>query len=159
MTSAKVVWQCTACTAAIHSVRRVVIGMIAVALVAFSIQLSADAADSPNASWYQVLSVKFKPGKATEALQIIHEHFHKVDKAIGRKALPFDYTTGEWDHVVYFPFDTAKMDTIPSWTEWMKTLGDQEGGKEQGQKLFQSFWELVAASKSEIAQLPAAWAP
>jgi len=41
----------------------------------------------------------------------------------------------------------------------MKALADQEGGKEQGQKLFQSFWELVAASKSEIAQLPAAWAP
>jgi len=143
----------------VHSARRIVIGMIAVALVAFSIQLSADAADNLNASWYQVVSFKFKPGKTTEALQIIHDHFHKVDKAIGRKVMPFDYTTGEWDHVVYFPLDTAKMDTIPSQTEFMKTLADQEGGKEQAQKLFQSFFDMVVASKSEIAQLPAAWVP
>jgi hypothetical protein len=143
----------------VHSVRRAVIGTIALALVALAIQLSANAADNPNTSWYQVISFRFKPGKTAEALQIIHEHFHKVEKAIGRKVMPFDYTTGEWDHVVYFPLDTAKMDTIPSQTEFMKTLADQEGGKEQAQKLFQGFFELVVAWKSEIAQLPAAWAP
>jgi hypothetical protein len=33
----------------------------------------------------------------------------------------------------------------------MKALADQEGGKEQAQKLFQSFFELVVAWKSEIA--------
>jgi hypothetical protein len=142
-----------------HSLRRVVIGTIGVALVALAIQVSADAADNQNTSWYQVVSFRFKPGKTTEALQIIHEHFHKVEKTIGRKVMPFDYTTGEWDHVVYFPLDTAKMDTTPSQAEFMKALADQEGGKEQAQKLFQSSFELVVASKSEIAQLPAAWAP
>jgi hypothetical protein len=112
-----------------------------------------------NVSWYQVVSFKFKPGKTTEALQIIHEHFHKVERAIGRKIMPFDYTTGEWDHIVYFPLDTARMERIPSNAEFMKALADQEGGKEQAQKLYQSFFELVAAWKSEIAQLPAAWVP
>jgi len=41
----------------------------------------------------------------------------------------------------------------------MKALADQEGSKEQAPKAFQSFFELVVAWKSEIAQLPAAWAP
>ena len=83
-------------TVVVHSVRRVVIGTIAVALVALAIQLSAEAAENPNTSWYQVVSFRFKPEKTTEALQIIHEHFHGVEKAIGRKLMPFDYTTDEW---------------------------------------------------------------
>jgi hypothetical protein len=37
-------------TVVVHSVRRVVIGTIAVALVALAIQLSADAADNQNTS-------------------------------------------------------------------------------------------------------------
>jgi len=55
---------------------------------------SAFAADSEQA--YLVLYAKFKPGKAPEALKIIHEHFWPVDKKVGRQAIPFDYTTGEW---------------------------------------------------------------
>jgi len=134
------------------------ISFLAVALIALMSLPSAQAADE-KVAWYQVLSVRFKVGKADEAIKIIHEHFFKVDKAIGRKVLPFDYKTGEWDHVVYFPFDTSRMDTIPTRAEWMKAFEKQEGGAEQAQKLFQSFWEMVAVSKTEIAQLPQIWLP
>jgi hypothetical protein len=51
------------------------------------------------------------------------------------------------------------MDTIPSGAEWMKALAAQEGGMEQAQNLFQSYLDLVANSKTEIARLPLAWAP
>src|SRR5215470_14840351 len=71
---------------------------------------------------YLVLYAKFKPGKTPEALKIIHEHFWPVDRKVGRKAIPFDLVTGEWDHVVYFPYDTARMDTIPPGAEWWKAL-------------------------------------
>jgi len=103
---------------------------------------------------YLVAYAKFKPGKAPEALKIIHEHFWPVDKKVGRKAIPFDYTTGEWDHIVYFPYDTGRMDTIPSGAEWWKAFAEQEGGAEQAQKLFQSFLDLHANSKFEIAKSP-----
>jgi hypothetical protein len=134
------------------------ITLLAVAVLALTTLPSSQAADE-NVLWYQVLSVRFKVGKADEALKIIHEHFFKVDKTIGRKVLPFDYKTGEWDHVVYFPFDTARMDTIPPVAEWMKAFEKQEGGVEQAHKLFQSFWEMVAVSKTEIAQRPQMWLP
>src|SRR5689334_23145736 len=81
---------------------------------------SAIAADGDQA--YLVLYAKFKPGKAPEALKIIREHFFPVDKKIGRKSIPFDFSTGEWDHVVYFPYDTAKMDTVPGNAVWWKTF-------------------------------------
>lgn len=83
----------------------------------------------------------------------------KVDKTVGRRVIPFDYQTGEWDHVVYFPFDPVQGDTIPSFAEWMKALAAQEGGMEQAQKLLQSYLDLIDTSRNELARLPAAWAP
>ena len=139
--------------------RTLFIGLVAVSFLTYTIPRSAQAADGGQASWYQAISFKFKAGKAEEALKIIHDHFQKVDKAIGRKVIPFEYLTGEWDHVVYFPLDVARMETIPSNTEWMKALAGQEGGMEQAQKLFGTFLDMVATSKTEIAQLPATWVP
>jgi hypothetical protein len=135
---------------------RAVLGILLL-LVTVAVQSSAPGADTDKV--YLVAYAKFKAGKAPEALKIIHEHFHEVDKSIGRRVLPFDYVTGEWDHVVYFPFDPARMDTIPSGGEWMKALAAQEGGMEQAQKRFQSYLDLVATSKTEIARLPVTWAP
>src|SRR5215469_18753511 len=63
------------------------ISFLAVALIALISLPSAQAADE-KVAWYQVLSVKFKVGKADEAVKIIHEHFWKVDKTTGRKMLP-----------------------------------------------------------------------
>jgi hypothetical protein len=117
----------------------------------------AQAADTDKV--YLVMYAKFKPGKAPEALKIIHDHFHKVDMTIGRRVIPFDYVTGEWDHVVHFPFDTARMDTVPPGAEWMKALAAQEGGMDQAQRLFQSYLDLVETSRTEIARLPATWVP
>jgi hypothetical protein len=139
--------------------RTLLIGLVAVLLLTSTAPRSARAVDGGQASWYQAISFKFKAGKAEEALKIIHDHFQKVDKSIGRKVIPFEYLTGEWDHVVYFPLDIARMETIPSNTEWMKALAGQEGGMEQAQKLFGTFLDMVATSKTEIAQLPAAWVP
>jgi hypothetical protein len=128
-----------------------------VAIVACSTHTRVRAADTDKV--YLVIAAKFKPGKAPEALNIIHEHFHKVDQTVGRRVIPFDYQTGEWDHVVYFPFDPVRGDTIPSNSEWMKALAAQEGGMEQAQKLLQSYFDLVETERNEIARLPAAWVP
>jgi hypothetical protein len=130
----------------------------ALVLVATAI-VSPQAIGADDDKVYLVTYAKFKPGKAPLALQIIRERFQPVDKRIGRRVLPFDYVTGDWDHIVYFPFDLARMDTIPSGDEWMKALAAQEGGMEQAQQLWQDFWDLVAHSKTEIARLPRTFAP
>lgn len=103
---------------------------------------------------YLVLYAKFKPGKAPEAIRIIREHFVPVDMKIGRKPIPFDFMTGDWDHVVFFPYDSARMDTIPGRAEWWKALEDLEGGPEKAQKIFQAYMDLQSTSKMEIAKSP-----
>ena len=128
-----------------------------VALAASALTSPAIGADGGQV--YLVIQVKFKPGKAPEALKIVHERFHMVDKKIGRKVLPFDFVTGEWDHVVYFPYDLARGDTIPSGKQWMEALAAQEGSMGEAERLYQELWDLVAYSKTEIARLPRAFAP
>jgi len=135
----------------VMSVARATFGIVSL-LALCSMLMPALAADVEQT--YLVAYAKFKPGKAPEALKIIHEHFWPVDRKVGRKAIPFDFVTGEWDHVVYFPYDTSRSDTIPSGAEWWKALAEQEGGNEQAQKLFQSFLDLHANSKFEIAKSP-----
>src|SRR5262245_9641886 len=135
----------------VMNAKRAVVRLV-VLLLASCIFSSAFAADGEQT--YLVYYAKFTPGKAQEALKIIHEHFWPIDRKVGRKAIPFDFVTGEWDHIVYFPYDTARMDTIPSGAEWWKALAEQEGGNEQAQKLFQSFLDLNADSKFELAKSP-----
>ncbi|HTO44379.1 MAG TPA: hypothetical protein VML56_09895 [Burkholderiales bacterium] len=132
-------------------IQRILVGFVSLLLVScvFSFAMAADTEQA-----YVVFYAKFKPGKAPEALKIIHEHFWPVDKKVGRKAIPFDFVTGEWDHIVYFPYDTGRLDTIPSNAEWWKAFVEQEGGPDQAQRLFQSFLDLHANSKAEIAKSP-----
>lgn len=143
-------WQCM-----LRWFRILLVPMAALAAVA----VTSPAMAAEGEQVYLVMQIKFKPGKAPEALSIIHEHFQSVDKRIGRKVLPFDFTTGEWDHVVYFPYDLARGDTIPSRETWMKALAAQEGGMEQAQALWQKVLDLMAYSKMEIARLPRDFAP
>ena len=133
------------------NIQRALIALVSLCL-ASSVSSWAFAAEGEQT--YLVAYAKFKPGKAPEALKIIHEHFWSVDRKVGRKAIPFDFVTGEWDHIVYFPYDPARMDTIPAGAEWWKALVEQEGGQEQAQRLFQSFLDLQANSKFEIAKSP-----
>jgi hypothetical protein len=41
----------------------------------------------------------------------------------------------------------------------MKALAAQEGGMEQAEKLVQSWFGLMDASRTDFARLPAAWVP
>ena len=133
----------------------VLLAMLAAMIVCFT---PAQATAAEGDKVYVVLAVKFKPGKAPEALAIVRGHVFPGDRTIGRNPIPFDFMTGEWDHVVYFPFDPAKGDTVPGWDVWMKALAAQEGGMDKALQLFDRFWSLAQDSRTEMATLPAAWA-
>lgn len=105
-------------------------------------------------TWYTVSYTKFKSGMAEEARKIIYEHFWPVDKEIGRQVIPFDYVTGEWDHVVYFrmeggPGELAFEET-PLGKRWQDTFVRREGGKDKADALNKRFGEMVLQDKTEL---------
>lgn len=105
-------------------------------------------------TWYTVSYTKFKPGMADEARKIIYEHFWPVDKEIGREVIPFDYVTGEWDHVVYFPMPGGPAELGFRQTaldrRWFETFSRREGGKEKAEALDKRFGDMVLHTKTEL---------
>jgi hypothetical protein len=63
--------------------------------------------------------------------------------------------TGEWDQVVYFPITLSQdgYDTVPPRSQWWAAFYAQEGGKEQGDRLFGEYLDCMIQSRTEIAQL------
>ena len=110
----------------------------------------------PEVDWYTASFNKFKQGQADAAREIIYGHFIKADEAAGRNPIPFDFLTGEWDHVVYFPQQGGLSDL--EWTirpidaQWWAALAELEGGIEQAQALVQRFGEMVERSETHIVQ-------
>lgn len=100
--------------------------------------------------WYEVMYAKFEPSCARRALEIIHGHFVEVDQTVGRQVIPFDFKTGEWDHVVFFPiaFGDDGYDTVPPVAEWWAAFAEQEGSREQADALFGEFLGCIVASGS-----------
>jgi len=145
-----------------HLAVKVVALAAIVALGVVGVGASAWAADGAKGAWYQVYYFKFKFGEADDAMKIVSDHFLKVDQTIGRKAIPFTYESGEWDHVVYFPsvVTAGRFDTLPSEEKWFAALAEQEGGPDKAQAILQKFLDLVTNFKKDIARIvPAPWLP
>ena len=110
---------------------------------------------SGSVTWYLVHYVRFKPGMESEARRIIYDHFWPVDREIGREAIPFDYSTGEWDHVVHFPLpggpgDLAVQET-PIIKRWNEVFARREGGKDKADALYKRYSDMVLLEKIEVA--------
>jgi hypothetical protein len=105
--------------------------------------------------WFQVFYFKFVPGMKERAIAHIAQHFVPVDMAIGRKVMPFDFATGEWDHVVFFPaaIGPGGIDSVPSWQVWQQELAAREGSDAEAEKAFADFFAMVAEHEVELAQL------
>ena len=139
------------------------IGIFFLVVSVFLLVLPAAAQELPkaekreNTKYYQANLVKFKAGKADEAYGYIYDHFVPVDKKIGRKIISFDFQSGNWDHVVYFPLEEGPGElgwiTSPTEEKWWVAFAEQEGGVEKAQEMMQKFQATIAASKSEIAHM------
>jgi hypothetical protein len=124
--------------------------------------MSIGAQEIPTASritgveWHTAGFTKFKEGQANAGKEIIYGHFIKADEVAGRRPVPFDFVTGEWDHVVFFPLKDGPGDltwaTSPDDVKWWEALVEIEGGVEEAQALMTRFGELVARSEMHLVR-------
>jgi hypothetical protein len=95
------------------------------------------------------------PGLKPKDKKIIQKYFWKADKEINRKVLPFDFITGEWDHIVFFPLEdgTNELDWVTSpvnaklWEAMVKEIGSEDEVK----RIRQQFDNCVMKSNQELA--------
>ncbi len=139
--------------------RRIVLAVLALVVglpLGVKAQETAQPENYTDVAWYEVHYTKFKQGTHEQAERIIREHFIPVDIAVGRDVIPFDYSSGEWDHVIYFPIDgPAELEwrRSPMDVKWWAALVEQEGGVDEAGQLVQSFDQLIVRREIHLARL------
>ena len=114
----------------------------------------------PKFVYYRGKFTKFHPGKREEATNVIYRKFWTVEQAVGRKPIPFEFVTGEWDHMVFFRLHggLAEMELKKAVMQanWNRQLEKQEGGPEKAKALHDYHESLVMKSGDGLFKVPAA---
>lgn len=143
--------------------RTIIIAAAALALPMSATPALADAhmeASEPelaNKEWYNVVFIKFHPGKTREAMELI-EAFAKVDEALGREGpIALHMDTGEWNMMIAFKMENgiASMGwkSNPAGDEWDAELARQLGGEEAARAHWEKYLATVASTVSHVAHM------
>ena len=112
------------------------------------------ATEREGVAYYLARYVKFKPGKANRGRNIIYEHYKRTDQAIGLQTITFDFMTGPWDHVAYFPLEEGPSELAwevsPRNAEWVAAFSEQEGGMDEARKIWAQYSDLVLEEQEVI---------
>ncbi len=106
-------------------------------------------------TWHQVVMVKFKPGKISQAKQIINNHFMQAGIESGTPGPQMmDIKSGEWDMMFIWTMNGIEdmdWEIHPDDEKWWKALVEQEGGQEAAMKVWQQYMELIDSSTLYLA--------
>ena len=108
-----------------------------------------------NASWYEMLLIKFKPGKEWAANEFIKEHWVVVDAEVGRANVGYDFEFGKWDQMVLFPIaDPADIawDMTPGDETWFAAFVEHAGGMDEAVKLLDEWNALVDETETFLVR-------
>jgi hypothetical protein len=108
-------------------------------------------------TWHQVAMVKFEPGMADSAMNIIDDHFMKAGMAMqsdspGPQIMRL--RSGEWDMLMVWTMESIEdmeWERSPDDIEWWQQLVEQEGSEEKASKLMETYNQLVANSTTYLA--------
>lgn len=108
-----------------------------------------------NLTWHQVVMVKYKPGKMSEAKKLINDHFMKAGIEAGTAGPEImEFKTGEWDMMMVWTMkDLSDMEweVHPDDEKWWAAMAAQEGGADKAMQVMQQYMNLVDNTTSYLA--------
>jgi hypothetical protein len=130
---------------------------IAVPFIAAPVVAQDGAPELSKVDWYRVQMIKWKPGKAGRAHEII-EMFEKVDAELGRTGVvDLHMATGEWDSIVAMPMPKgiAAMgwSSDPEEKKWEEAFSRQVGGDEKAKALWEELDSLISERQRHIGHI------
>ena len=126
-------------------------------ITAVSVMAQSTPPELSKVDWYRIELVKWKPGKAERAHEII-EMFEKTDAELGFKGvLDFHVSTGEWDSIVAMPMrgGIAQMGwaSNPEDKKWDEAFAKQVGGMDKAKAIYEEFDSLMADRQRHIGHI------
>ena len=132
------------------------LGTMTAALPAVAQQATA-APELMKVDWYDVQMIKWHPGKAGRAHEII-EMFMKTDAELGWSGVhDFHMRTGPWDSIVALPMRGGIAEigwaNNPNEKKWDETFAKQVGGPEKAKAIYEEFETLIMRSERHVGHI------
>jgi hypothetical protein len=133
-----------------------IIALLALCVAFTPIVIAQDlpkATKHPNPKFYTAYHIKFKPGKVDEGRKVITDFFEVAGNNAKNGAIAFNPQTGDWHHVVYFPWTSPadiEWKISPMGERWWSELAKVAGGPDKARALMARWQELVETEKFDI---------
>lgn len=117
-----------------------------------------DDAEEIKADWYNVIFLKFKPGKRGRAEEIQEKYYAPAGEAANLpKSIMLHMNTGEWDMIRIGPMEYGPASigwaNSAAGRRWRAEFERIAGGREQANAIDEEFASLLAVRRRDVAHV------
>jgi len=107
--------------------------------------------------WFEAKYVKFKPGKATDARQLLHDYLYKANEISGRLVLTFESDMGDWDHIAYLhlkdgpkqlDYENAEIEL-----KWWNAVVKLAGSEKKARQIIEEYNSCLLTEKHTLVRM------
>ena len=142
--------------------RKVSIALTAALAVGFCgltnvVQAQDELQKRENVDYFRVVHLNFKPGHNAAAWAILYGKIAPAARATGRDFIALDWESGPWDTTLYIRLEegygTLEYAASPQGAAFRASLDEQEGGEEEGQKVWDEWTSHIDSSSQAVAHM------
>ncbi len=107
--------------------------------------------------WFEAKYIKFKPGRAAEARQLLHNYLYKANEISGRLVLTFESDLGDWDHIAYLhltegPQQLANPNAAIE-TKWWNGVIALAGSEQKAKEIIAAYTDCIVQEKHNLVKM------
>jgi len=107
--------------------------------------------------WFEAKYIKFKPGKAMEARQLLQQFLYKANEISGRLVITFESDMGDWDHIAYLhlqdgPGQLANPNAAIE-TKWWNGVVKLSGSESRAKEIIGQYNNCILEEKHTLTRM------
>lgn len=127
-------------------------------IIGFQMQSQESTGLTDNKGWYQVEYLKFNPGKADVAIEIIEDYFVAASQLAGLSVpvLELELWTNDFDYMILWELPEEgkafNWQEMPNNSQWYRALVTVAGSEDNAKTIIEHFDACVSTGKMETAR-------
>lgn len=136
--------------------KKLVLLMWTILILAFN-SYGQDQEGFKDYDWFHAKYVKFKPGKAQLARQLLQDYLYKANEISGRLVITFESDMGDWDHIAYLHLkDGPKQITYENSTiesKWWSGVIKLAGSEQRAKEIIKEYHDCILSEKYNLVRM------